>query len=69
LEDLFLGSQWSIILGYIWLSVKFFLRLEVRQITKDKISKRMIGKGLTVPWKIEHFLADSSKLIEEKEND
>merc|ERR1712032_727037 len=23
LEDLFLGSQWSIILGYIWLSVKF----------------------------------------------
>ena len=29
----------------------------------------MIGKGLTVPWKIEHFLADSSKLIEEKEND
>ena len=25
LEDLFLGSQWSIILGYIWLSVKFFL--------------------------------------------
>ena len=24
LEDLFLGSQWSIILGYIWLSVKFF---------------------------------------------
>jgi len=57
LEDLFLGSQWSIILGYIWLSVKFFLRLEVRQITKDKTSgsKRMIGKGLTVPWKIEHF--------------
>jgi len=25
LEDLFLGSQWSIILGYIWLSVKFSL--------------------------------------------
>ena len=38
LEDLFLGSQWSIILGYIWLSVKFFLRLEVRQITKDNES-------------------------------
>jgi len=36
LEDLFLGSQWSIILGYIWLSVKFLKGEKKEEIRSQK---------------------------------